>query len=253
MRLFSSVRSSASNYSFRVINSPLPVSLTSPGALALLVFVAFYLLVLQSIRSVSYRDPTSLFFDPQRGYEPAYSSVRQAEADAFIEDAGRATFEPHKAAGGQGKNLCVGIATIAREGARYFRTAVGSLLEGLNEEERRSITLIVFIAHTDPSVHPAHSEKWLYNVADKVLVYDLPEKEMEHIRLLENDRSLFREKALFDYTYLLNACSATAAPYIAMIEDDVIAVDCWYHRTLEALDRTVKQTHSKGALDCECS
>ncbi|KAK4498670.1 hypothetical protein PRZ48_009180 [Zasmidium cellare] len=40
---------------------------------------------------------------------------------------------------------------------------------------------------------------------------------------------------LYDYTYLLKACYDTEAPYIATIEDDVVAMDGWYHRTIEGI------------------
>lgn len=176
---------------------------------------------------------------------PEYSSVREGEADAYIQAA--ATAAPYRSNGpGSNKTLCVGIASVAREGARYFRTSVGSVLEGLTEKERESVFLILFIAHTDPAVHPAFTETWLHNVPDRVLTYELLPDELDHIRKLEGDRGLFREKALFDYTYLLKACSAVGTPYIAMLEDDVIALDGWYHRTQEALEQVVGQSVSDG-------
>lgn len=78
--------------------------------------------------------------------------------------------------------ICLGFATIARKGARYFKSAVGSVLEGLSEEERADIHLILSIAHTDPSQHPAYYESWFHKVADQVLVYDKENVDVEHIR-----------------------------------------------------------------------
>jgi len=147
--------------------------------------------------------------------------------------------------------LCVGIASVARDGARYFRTSVGSLLEGLTKEEREDIYVILFIAHTNPSTHPAFSEKWLENVADRVLTYALPYEQFKHIKELEKDQGSFREKAVFDYTYLLKACSAVGAPYILMNEDDVIALDGWYHRSQRALEIAETQSHLKGFPNCK--
>ncbi|OCL11448.1 integral membrane protein [Glonium stellatum] len=123
---------------------------------------------------------------------------------------------------------------------RYFRTAVGSFLHGLDESERNDIYLILFIAQTDPTLHPAWSEGWMEKVADKVIAYG-PEEQWKHLQELERNKEL-REKALFDYTYLLKECNKVRAKYIAMIEDDVIAMDGWYHRTRQALAQAEEQT-----------
>jgi hypothetical protein len=112
------------------------------------------------------------------------------------------------------------------------------------------IHLILFIAHTDPNAHPAYSEKWLSAVADTLLLYDLKAEEFEHIRRLEMEAGLRREKGLFDYTYLLKACHAVATPYILMLEDDVVAMDGWYHRTRKALEAALRQTRAARASKC---
>ena len=79
------------------------------------------------------------------------------------------------------------------------------MLQGLTEEERADIHLLLFITHTDPNAHPAYLEKWLSAAADTVLIYDLKAKEFEHIKRLEMEAGLSREMGLFDYTYLLMA------------------------------------------------
>lgn len=223
----------------------------SPTAIASIAFIASYLLAILCVRHFTWRDPTSVFFDYTHAYEPVYSAVRQRQAEAFIDAAGTTT-PLANGTSTSGKSLCVGIASVARENARYFRTTVGSLLAGLGEGERQKIHLILFIAHTDPTVHPAYSEAWLHNTADQVLAYDLPAAELEHIKGLEKEKGLFREKALFDYTYLLRTCLAAGTPYIAMFEDDVIAMDGWFHRTQHALDLAEKETAlTNAALDCK--
>ena len=236
--------------------------LTKPSSgksTAIFLFIALYICAVQYCRWKYYRDPTSFFFDPRRGYAEGYSSVRRHEADRFIRSASslvdddshnktllRASAQP---------KFCVGVSSIARDHVRYFHTAVGSLLEGLTTQERQEIYLVLFIAHTDPTTHPAYSESWLGNVADRVLTYDdalVPVEQLEHLRKLEIDRGLFREKALFDYTYLLKTCAAVGAPYIVMNEDDVIALDGWYHRTAQALKIAEEKTMMrKGSANCE--
>ena len=134
---------------------------------------------------------------------------------------------------------------IARDGARCLRTTIGSLLEGLTQEERDDVYLIAFIPHTQPDVHPAYHEPWLRNVVNQVLVYDLPQAELDRIAELEKEKELHREKGLFDYTYLSKTCFATDTPYVAIVEDDVIAMDGWYLRTVGGLRRAERQSSLK--------
>lgn len=220
----------------------------------LLVSFAFlyFLLVLYG-RTHLYRDPTSAFFDPDRGYDQGYSRFRISQATNFIrhvDDAAKpsnGTSSPPL--NGRNASLCVGIASISRKGVNYLESAVGSLLVDLAPQERRDIHLILFIAHSDPAQHPSYSSSWLSATADKVLLYDLPDEEMEYIKELETEE-LTEEKSRFDYTYLLKACEATGTPYTVMIEDDVIAMDGWYHRTRRALEDAEQQTQAIGASKC---
>ncbi|KAL2011798.1 hypothetical protein VTN00DRAFT_4516 [Thermoascus crustaceus] len=248
--------------SHRPVSSSSSFSLRSHTVHVLLVFLFLYLLLVQYARMRCFRDPTSLFFDPNRGYRPAYSTVRAEQANAFIDKA-NSDAAAHKLPQGSHKvaeekklehekspGLCVGVASIAREGARYFKTTVGTVLADLSETERADIHLILFIAHTDPTRHPAYSERWLHELADTVLLYDPDEVDIEHIRGLETDQHAKvsgREKGLFDYAYLLKACYAVNASYVVMLEDDIVALDEWYHRTRDALRIAERQTAAMGA------
>ena len=214
---------------------------------ALIAFFFSYMSLVWCCRLTYYRDPTSKFFDPARAYQPVYSAFRQHEARAFIHSA---VDRPFHRSNDTTPGLCVGIATVNRDGARYFRMSVGALLQGLTETERQDVHLITLIAHTDPILHPAYSEEWLHNLADQVLTYDLPPEQLQHIQALESEQGLFREKALFDYRYLLNACYDVGASHIIMIEDDVLPMNGWYHRTVKALHAAETQTHLKGLSDC---
>ncbi|KAL1967526.1 hypothetical protein VTN77DRAFT_3041 [Rasamsonia byssochlamydoides] len=224
-----------------------PMLLRSYTARIFLVFLLLYLLLVQYARTRCYRDPTSVFFDAERGYRPAYSAVRTEQANSFIEQVNSGQITPYKAS--DNPSLCVGVATIARNGARYFKTAVGSLLENLSESERAELHLILFIAHSDPHQHPAYEEKWLHEVADTVLLYNWDEVDKARIVELEQDHNKIsgREKGLFDYTYLLKACYAVNASHVVMLEDDVVALDGWLHRAQRALDTAARQTAERGA------
>ncbi|KAF2114188.1 integral membrane protein [Lophiotrema nucula] len=213
--------------------------------------VFFSLFALYTLHSYSSRDPTSLFFNPRVGYAPAYSELRRQQAEQFITLVSNSSGN-HDALGlgnSESRKICVGIPSIARKGARYLRTAVGSLLEGLTPEERKEIYFVVFIAQTDPTVHPAYKEHWLEALTDDILVYDIPNEDLDRIKNMEKEAGLFREKGLFDYSFLLQACYEHETPYIAVFEDDIVAMDGWYYRTMKGLELAETQSALRGSPD----
>jgi hypothetical protein len=193
-------------------------------------FSIFYLFLIQYCRHANYRDPTSYFFDPSHAYDRMYSADRIREADAFIRSAELLSAGPKPAQ--QPPVMCVGVTTVARREEQFVRRTIGSLLDGLSEDERHSLYLNILIGHTDPSKHPIFNDKWVEILPNKVLEY----KKTDIARIREwEDGGWYRNKTIFDYTYLLNDCYATGARYIAMVEDDTLAVEGWYPRALEAL------------------
>ena len=210
-------------------------------------FVGFLFVYVVLIRYCSYaycRDPTSAFFDPVRGYERKYSLGRQQDAETFIHNANASTFTQITA---KNVKMCIGIATIGRDGEQYVRGTVGSLLDGLTPEERQEIFMAVLIAQTNPDLHPIYGEQWLTDVADKVLLYDVPQRIHEDLVQWEDERD-YRKKAIFDYTYILQKCYETGAQWLVMIEDDTLAVNGWYPRAIEAL-ATADEQHSNAKDD----
>ncbi|KAK2734024.1 hypothetical protein FQN57_001893 [Myotisia sp. PD_48] len=200
-------------------------------------------------RTHYYRDPTSAFFDPERGFDPIYSRFRTSQATDFIHsiDATASPQDNNTSTANSNASFCMGIASIARGNVNYIEAAIGSLLVDLTQHEREDIYLILFIPHTDPTVHPSYSSNWVSAMVDKVLVYEVNSEKLNHLKELETAGGLFREKALFDYTWLLKACQTVGSPYILMVEDDVIAMDGWYHRTKRALAAAEQQTRQLGA------
>jgi hypothetical protein len=204
-------------------------------------FSIFYLFLIQYCRHANYRDPTSYFFDPTRAYGRMYSADRIREADAFIQSAELLSAGPKPSQ--QPPAMCVGVATVTRRGEQYVRRTIGSLLDGLSEDERHSLYLNVLIGHTDPSKHPISYDKWVKTLPNKVLEYN--KTDFARIQKWE-EGGWYRNKTIFDYTYLLNDCYATGARYIAMFEDDTLAVEGWYPRALEALrDVEMKMEHRR--------
>ncbi|KAJ6020124.1 hypothetical protein N7499_003419 [Penicillium canescens] len=122
------------------------------------------------------------------------------------------------------------------------------VLEGPTAAERGDLYLIFLIEHSNPAEHPAYVEPWLHALADKGLLYDPDLVDIEHIRKLETPdaKTFAREKGLLDYTYLLGACESVDTSYTVMLENDIIALDGWYHRTKNALSVAEQQTIEEG-------
>ena len=203
----------------------------TPRALASLAFLFIYLALIRYCSYAFYRDPTSVFFNPARGYERKYSLKRQEEAEAFIISNDHSSPPNNK---DRNVEMCIGIATVSRDENEYVRYTIGSLLDGLTAEERAAIFLVVLIAHTDPHAHPIYSEPWLVDVVDKVLTYNPKQSQQTKLETWEKNKD-YRKKAIFDYTYVLQRCYDTGAPWIAMTEDDTLAVKGWYPKAMEAL------------------
>ena len=204
-----------------------------PGTSAFLAFFFLYLALIRYCSKAFYRDPTSAFFDPVRGYEPRYSAERQNDADNFIRNANLTTFvrtEP------KDPKMCIGIATVAREQDQYVRRTIGSLIDGLEHSDREQIILIVLIAHADPDKHPVYGEPWLSNVVDETMLYDVSRGRLQNLRDWETNKD-YRKKAVFDYTYVLQKCVDAGTRWITMIEDDTLAVEGWFPRAMEALQK----------------
>lgn len=216
-----------------------------PGTSAFLAFFLVYLTLIRYCSQTYYRDPTSAFFDPIRGYEPRYSAERQNDADAFIRNANLTTYVQTTP---QDPKMCIGIATVAREQDQYVRRTVGSLIDGLEPSEREQIFLVVLIAHADPQMHPIYGEPWLTNVADKTLLYDVNQGRLQNLRDWETNKD-YRRKAVFDYTYVLQRCIDAGTQWITMVEDDTLAVEGWFPRAIEALLKADEQHSTTEEMD----
>ncbi|KAH3990643.1 hypothetical protein HBH92_100060 [Parastagonospora nodorum] len=204
--------------------------------------VGLVLLLLYTITSISAVDPTSIYFRASTGYAPRYSAFRREQAEAYVAAFDHAPNDFYHASNDEKRRkLCVGIPSIKRDVGSYLPATVGSLLEGLTREEREEIYLIVFIAHSDPTQHPSYVESWLSGLVDEVATYDFGFDRMQYIRNMEQVGGRVVEKAAFDYAYLLNKCAEQFTPYVAIFEDDTVAMDGWYHRTMTAIHEAEQQ------------
>lgn len=90
-------------------------------------------------------------------------------------------------------------------------------------------------------------------MADKLLSYDQDPELRATAEEMEGKKSHWL-KSKFDYAFVLDECKKTGAPYILMLEDDVVFLDGWRHRTMQALDSTAaasaksKETSESAAV-----
>lgn len=79
-------------------------------------------------------------------------------------------------------DMCIAYVTIKRdmqdrnEGRQYIDAALGTMVDGLSEEERRRLWIYVLFADLDPSVHPLWEEEWLGRVVDEYGGYKISDE-----------------------------------------------------------------------------
>jgi hypothetical protein len=211
-------------------------------------FLLPYSLVALYLRQTCYRDPSSIFWGPEETRLLSYSVFRKAQAHRFADKA--AKHEPAKWDNTTAPQLCVGIGSISRHGLSYLGETPGSILEGLDEVERRQIYIFVFLPHIDLSKHGDSSAAWLHNMAGSLPAYPDNPQLIYLIERLENDGgySAHARKQKIDYSVLLSECAKVEPAYTMTLEDDVIALDGWFHRTLSALRTATKKTREMGRM-----
>jgi hypothetical protein len=146
--------------------------------------------------------------------------------------------------------LCVGVPSVKREDIQYLKSTLGSLQQGLTDDERATLHFVVLLAHVDESEHPDYGERWLQAMVDTFASYRDNEKRLETAVSMESDPD-HAKKSKFDYSVVLEECAKTGAPYTLMLEDDVVFMDGWRHRTMEALTSAESQTKDMGQDTCK--
>ncbi|RYP83550.1 hypothetical protein DL769_001337 [Monosporascus sp. CRB-8-3] len=144
--------------------------------------------------------------------------------------------------------LCIGVPSVQRDGISYLKSTLGSLQHGLSAEERAGLRFIVFLAHTDQEIHPDYGQPWLANMVDKLPSYHDDPQQLALAKGMELNQS-HGTKAKLDYSIVMEECEKTGAPYILMVEDDVVFLDGWRHRTMQALDVATNKAWEAGHKD----
>lgn len=125
-----------------------------------------WLLLFQLCRTKFWRDPHSAFFKEDHVYEMDYRLYREREAWHFLSRHNSDLNPPPYVKSDRTPSVCVAIVTVRRHLDDYFEATVGSLLEGLDERERRKLYLSVLIADTEPRVHPSWGQNWVERLTD---------------------------------------------------------------------------------------
>ncbi|KAI0385715.1 hypothetical protein F5Y04DRAFT_291160 [Hypomontagnella monticulosa] len=208
-------------------------------------FFFIYSSLIGYIRSACWKDPTSIFFQTQRAHVARYSAHRIQEAIRYADSVG--TTQQEETSRRNPPELCVGIPSVRRDGinATYLQSTLGSLQQGLSAVERAGLYFIVFLAHTDQEKHPDYGQPWLTNMADRLPSYSDDPERLAIARKMEANQT-HGTKSKFDYSIVMEECEKTGAPYILIVEDDVVFLDGWRHRTMEALNTATTKSWEAG-------
>ncbi|KAI0535578.1 integral membrane protein [Xylaria digitata] len=210
----------------------------------LLGFLIIYLFLIGVLRSVCWKDPTSIFFQSELAHASPYSTYRieQAVQHSEIVSALGETQAPKN--GDSPPELCIGIPSVRRQGVSYLKLVLGSLQHGLSFEERKRLHFVVLLAHIDQKEHPDYGQPWLVGMADKLASYQDDEERLRLAQMMKSRPHAIKSK--FDYSVVMEECEKTGAPYILMVEDDVVFLDGWRHRTMKALDVAMAKSWESG-------
>lgn len=75
----------------------------------------------------------------------------------------------------------------------------------------------------------------------------------EHFALakaMERNKS-HSTKSKLDFSIVMKECSKTDAPFILIVEDDVVFLDGWRHRTMHALNMAAAKSRETAQTDCK--
>ena len=113
-----------------------------PGVRALFLFFLLFGLALLYGRANFYRDPLSVFFDPERAHTRWYSAYREKQANAYIEQVAsdHAKGRAFRKAGASPR-LCATFLTTKRDGPQYIEVPASSAFYQfqLSNERRRPL------------------------------------------------------------------------------------------------------------------
>ncbi|KAF9886598.1 hypothetical protein FE257_011238 [Aspergillus nanangensis] len=219
--------------------------------LALVSFALFYFILFLSCSLRSARDPGSAFFQPRAGYQPVHSPKRIHDSLRFISTLNDSIAETElstPASPSGNASICVTVVTVKRPVIQLLDTTVGSLLDNLTPNQRSTLALHVLFALNRPTDHPDYNLPWASNAIDRRVTYDeIPDAPRTSLRRLEMSKN-YKKKSLIDYRLALQSCyNNTDAPWIMMLEDDVVAESAWYTHMTQSIQK-IEEWKDQGKL-----
>jgi hypothetical protein len=212
-------------------------------------FLAFWFLLLILCWFNSYDDPSSIFYDEERGFKLRHSRQRAMEADVFLRDL------PPKLPPDNQQFLCIGVPSINRTTQSFLSHTLATLTDTLTPQERASIHIVVLLADRPPDHHQAYGQDWIERIADEILIYGKPPP----AAAAGSSSSIYRtvpldlvpgrprgdgrvENMRLDHSLLVETCRNHSADYFALVEDDIIASRDWFRRVKKGLAYVEAQT-----------
>jgi hypothetical protein len=165
-----------------------------PAGKIFLISLLCWLLSFAYCKQRYWRDPHSAFFNSDHVYDLKYSALRTAQANAFVDAISQPGVVAKKASAQP--EICAAFVTVPRNGKNYMVQAIGSMLEGLAEEERSKLFVYALFASTIPTSHPTWNATWLRNAADLVGTYEVTAETLTHLQELEEKRNFYEKGVL---------------------------------------------------------
>lgn len=111
------------------------------------------------------------------------------------------------------------------------------------------IYLVLLVANAIPALHQDFNQTWFRNLPDRIITYETTsEKEATFVRELESQDLDHKAKPLHDYVKLLRSCHSTGAPFVLMLEDDVLNASGWYLQTQIAIRELQEKNNFDKAI-----
>lgn len=198
-------------------------------------------------------NPVSHFFRPDATtYAAGYSDERARAGRQFLLAAASEGLGRNREDGGAEADLAIVVLTVARPALQqqYLDASLGSLLEAIDADARRRLSINVVFGDADPEAHPLFHADWLRRAADELTVRQLPSSEEWspssslpplHVSPMPADApttppktSAWHQKATLDYAMALQACGRAAAAAAAraihclVLEDDTVLASSWH-------------------------
>lgn len=216
-----------------------------------LLMAATWLLLSHYCSRHSYTDPSSVWYNKKRAYEPLYSTQREEDAKRYISEFQQyPTTTATKDVVHQSEDesradeICIGIPSKRRVKEQFLPTTLGSLLDSISSEDRSRLYIVVLLAEDKPANHPSFGQPWLEQLADEILLYGNPPRRTRAKSYREIAPVVSKQRnthVRHDYAAIAEACRRRGSSTFLLAEDDIVASADW----LQQLQRAISQAEGE--------